>query len=299
MKTKIKLSIVLLGCMLITGLFSCQKKVKVNEQEVKLTAQIKTLEARSDSLMKIYLATIDQIDSSLNYVRDNQGVLVSGSMSNGEIGTSKKEQILNNITLLNGLLKENKLTIASLEQSLSQYKAGNVELAASLKKVKGEAEDLEKQINVMKLALVEKDFKIDDLNKTNSQKDATISQKEMAIQDLTSKNKEQVTALNKTYFTCATYKKLKDENIVEKEGGVLGLTSAKVLSKNLNTSDFVVLDKSKDTTIQLTGKNPKIITEHPEGTYTLETENSELSVLSIKDPENFWKVSKYLIVEVH
>jgi len=291
METKSKILIVLLGCILISGLISCTMNSKVKEQEDKLTAQIKSLQASRDSIMSIYLATIDKIDNSLNDVRNQQGNLIPGSLPSSENGISKKEQILNNIAVLNDLLKENKTTIASLQQSLSQFKTGNAQLAQLLKTEKERGVVLEKQISDMKQVLEDKDNSIADLNRSNAGKQDTIEQ-------LTDKNKEQVTALNKTYFTSGTYKQLKEEKIIEKDGGVLGVTAAKVVSKNLDRSNFAVLDMTKDTSIQVAGKNPKIITEHPDGSYILEAKNNELSVLTIKDPENFWKVSKYLVVEV-
>jgi len=279
------------------GLISCNShsKENANAETKKLSAVYKIIKARSDSVEKIYLATIDKIDSSLNDIRDSQGNIILGSNSNFETRASKKDEIINNIAMINDLLKENKNTIAALEKSLAeykQYKTSFDELSQTLKVEKEKAETLEKQITVMKLALVEKDFIIEELNKSVSAKDSS-------IQDMAIKNKAQEVKLNRTYYAYGTFKKLKEEKIIEKEGGVLGVTSAKVVSDKLNNKDFKEMDMLKDTTIQIAGKDPKIITKHPDGTYKLETENKDLSVLIIKDPEKFWNVSKYLVVEVH
>ena len=297
MKTIVKKISMVLGLILILSLISCNEKtkVKVDEQDSKISEEIKSIEARSDSLEDVYTAILDEIDDNLDKIRDNQGYLVLGENSNADIeGTSKKEQILNNIEMINNLLKENKSKIASLEKNMSKFKTGKDDLLKSLEATKEKVSEQELQIAELRKTLSDKDFIIDDLNRN-------VAKLSTDIQDLTVKNEEQVTKMNKTYYACGTFKELKDKSIVEKEGGVFGIRRVKVISENLDKSEFTEMDMTKNTTIAVTGKAPKLITKHPTGTYNFEPVNEEsdsTSLLTIKDPDNFWKVSKYLIVEV-
>jgi len=47
----------------------------------------------------------------------------------------------------------------------------------------------------------------------------------------------------------------------------------------------------------LYSKKAKLLTNHPSSSYVLEKVNEYL-VLKITDPNKFWEISKYLVVEV-
>jgi hypothetical protein len=52
-------------------------------------------------------------------------------------------------------------------------------------------------------------------------------------------------------------------------------------------------------TIPVNCKNAKLITEHPSGSYEMIRENEkQIAYIAIKDPEEFWKISKYAVVEL-
>lgn len=140
--------------------------------------------------------------------------------------------------------------------------------------------------------MAEKEYKIEELNKL-------VSNQNVQIENFSKLAKQQESTINTTYFAYGTYKELKAKHIVKKQGGVLGINKNKVLNEDLNKTEFVEIDKTKTTTIPMMGKKPKLITEHPENSYEILSNSNDLAVLNIKDPENFWKVSKYLVVEVH
>ena len=50
--------------------------------------------------------------------------------------------------------------------------------------------------------------------------------------------------------------------------------------------------------IPLEMKKAKILTNHPEGSYSLVKNDKGLLTLVISDPQNFWSLSKYLVVNV-
>lgn len=292
MKTTGKIINGILGVTFILGLTSCEEKISKIEYEKSLSQIAFNNQIKNDSLERVYITTLDEIDENLDAIRDKHGELILGPNTNFDVGITKKQQILNNVTMINGLIEKNKTKIKSLEKSLAQYKMGKKELVESINIAKQKVYEQEKEMQELKMLLAEKDFKIEDLNKTIFAKDETIHQ-------LADRNKEQENKLNKTYFTYGTYAQLKQKNIVQKSGGLLGIKRVKTLNKNLDKNEFSEIDMLKNTAIPMCGKNPKFITNHPDGTYTLEKKSDALALLTINDPENFWKVSKYLVVEVH
>lgn len=277
---------------ILWSLSSCEETVTKEKHDNSMMELISMEGLKRDSLERMYIATLDEIDGNLDAVRDQYGLLILGPKTNSDLGISKKDQIINNISMINGLLADNKTKIEKLEKSLTKYKSGKTELIKSIEAAKERVLQQEKQIEEIKSLLAEKDFKIGELNQT-------VNYKNSEIESLVASNKKQEELINKTYFAYGTYKQLKEKQIVKKEGGVLGIKKMKVLNENLNKEQFVEMDKTKTTTIPMVGKNPTIISRHPVGTYTIETTGEEVATLTIKDPENFWKVSKYLVVEVH
>ena len=61
---------------------------------------------------------------------------------------------------------------------------------------------------------------------------------------------------------------------------------------------FTRVDIRQTTSIPIQGKKPKIVTYHPPSSYELQKESDHLTYINIKNPEEFWSASKYLIVEV-
>ncbi len=295
MKTNVKIFKLIIGLAVVFTLNSCQETIGLEEHQ-KSTSELLN---RNDSLERIYIATLDEIDNNLDMIKYKQGVLILGPNTNVDFGTSKKQQIINNISMINTLLEDNKLKIASLEKSLSYYKAGKKELIHSIDLTVEKVKNQQKQIEDFKTALIERDFKINELNNTIQNQNLSIQNQDKSIQELAQLNKSQETKLNKTYFTYGTYKQLKQKHVIQNKSGLLSLKKVKVLSKDINKEEFSEIDMYKNTAISMYGKNPEIISTHPDGTYKLERKSDELALLTISDPENFWKVSKYLVVQVH
>ena len=291
MKTQNVIVKAFFGVMLITAISSCTETVTKDEHELSMANLQNSEIIKRDSLERVYISTLDEIDRNLDEVREKQGIMLLGANSKGEIVPKKRDQILGNIASINSLLEQNKKKIAALESSLSKYKSGKKELINSIVQAKEKVLEQERQIEEFKTMLAVKDFKIEELN-------SKVSDQNQKIEELADQTKQQEVKINTTYFAYGTYKELKEKNIVKKEGGVLGIRTTKVVNEDLNKSDFVELDKTMTTSIPVIGKNPKLITEHPASSYEFTAKSDEIAVLNIKDPESFWKVSKYLIVEV-
>lgn len=292
MKTQNKIHKLLISGIAIFLLSSCQEMITKDEHDNSLVELQINEDLKKDSLERMYIATLDEIDGNLDAIREKHGQLILGPKSNGDFVTPKKDQILNNIAMINTLLADNKKKIETLEKSLSKYKSGKKELVKSIELAKEKVLVQEKQIQEFKELLASKDYKIEELN-------LLVSNQNIRIEELSELNKQQEAKINTTYFAYGTYKELKAKKIIKKEGGILGIRKTKVLNESLNKNEFVEIDKTKTTSIPMVGRKPKLITEHPKDSYEITSKNEDVAVLNIKDPENFWKVSKYLVVETH
>lgn len=291
MKT-IKLKILAIGIVILSGFASCDNSME-REMEKDKTA-IKAYEAERkvrDSIEQLYIATLDEIDKNLDMIRAREGVLFIGPKAVSDLGIYKKGQIVNNISMINTLLAENKEKLTKLEKSLAYYKNGKIELLNSIKQAKERITVQEAEIDELKKLLADQQFQIAELSQE-------LDKKTMLTADLTEQNKTMYKDMNRVYFASGTYKQLKEEKILVKEGGVLGVGKVKKLNTNLDKNKFTVLDQKENTVLPITGKHPKLITSHPASSYTISESSPEMAQLIIKDPDSFWSSSKYLVVEV-
>jgi predicted RNase H-like nuclease (RuvC/YqgF family) len=272
-------------------LSSCKETVLKDEHNAQIANLIRSDERTRDSLEGLYIATLDEIDNNLDKIRDREGMIIMGPKSNSDLKGSKKEQIVNDISMINTLLEENKNKLAEMEKSLASYKKGKKAMVHSINQAKERMQLLEDEIEELKVVLAQNEFKINDLNKQLDERNSQLA-------SLTEKNTTLDKSLNRVYFKEGTYKELKGSNIIKREGGVLGIGRVATLQQNLDKSKFKELSQKETTSIVLNGKKPKLITRHPVNSYTVSTTGDDLAQLTINDPESFWSYSKYLVVEL-
>ena len=291
MKASNTITNVFLGLSSLVVLNSCKETVLKDEHDAQISSMIYADERTRDSLEGLYLATLDEIDNNLDRIRDKEGLIIMPPKSYSDLKLSKKEEIVNNISFINTLLQENKNKLAQLEKSLAAYKKGKKQMVHSINQAKERMQLQEDEIEELKTVLVQNEFKINDLNKQLVEKNSQLAS--LSKQNITlNKN------LNRVYFREGTFKELKENNILRKEGGVLGIGRVETLQQNLEKSKFKELSQKETALIILSGKRAKLITRHPVNSYTVKTRENEMAQLTIIDPESFWSYSKYLVVEL-
>jgi len=275
---------------ILYSMYTNEKKAQMAMMEDQRTAFTEMVTAR-DSAINEWVATFDQIERDLRTIREKEKAIAVNS-SDPEFSADSKKRILEDIQYINTLIEQNKKKIASLSDQLK--KSGNTikSLETKIASLEVSLQQSEVEITGLKTALAEKDFKIEQLNTKMSDMEVTIAQKEEFISNQTNE-------LNKAFVASGTYKDLKEKGLVAKEGGFLGLGRKESLVENFPAGTFEQIDITQLKTIQVNSKKAKLITEHPVGSYELVREGKDLiSYIDIKDPSEFWKISKYAVVEV-
>ena len=106
--------------------------------------------------------------------------------------------------------------------------------------------------------------------------------------------------LNQAFLVSGTYKDLRDKGILYKEGGFLGIGRLESIKDDFDESIFTEVNISELKSIPVNNsRKVKLVTEHPAGSYELvkEDENT-ISSIAILDPGEFWKISRYAVVEL-
>lgn len=96
--------------------------------------------------------------------------------------------------------------------------------------------------------------------------------------------------MNMAWFVFGTKSELKEQKILQK-GDVLQ-------SDDFNKDYFTQIDIRTDKEIKLYSKSAKLLTNHPEGSYSLVKDAKGQYILKITNPNKFWSVSRYLVIQV-
>jgi len=261
--------------------------VQIEAQQKFFTTQL----TQRDSVINDWLLTFDQIEKDMNLIKEKENIITVSS-SESEFSKDKRGQVLEDIKYINTLLDNNKKKIASLSAQLKNSGGMIKGLQARVASLEMNIKQYEADITGLKETLVKKDFEIGQLNEQMTALEQSVSLKDEKIY-------VQAVKLNEAYFTSGTYRELKDKGIVTKVGGFLGFGRRESMARDLNDTLFARVDARELKTIPINARNAKLITRHPSDSYTLVQENPKMiSYLEIKDPEQFWKNSRYAVVEI-
>ena len=104
------------------------------------------------------------------------------------------------------------------------------------------------------------------------------------------KVQQQEKELNSAWFVFGTKSELKEQKILSK-GDVLK-------SSDFNKDYFTKIDIRYDKDLKFYSKSAELLSTHPAGSYQLVKDKLGQYELHITDPQKFWSVSKYLVVQV-
>ena len=263
----------------------------------------KNLKAENDSLNVALAerdAELEGIMEAFNEVQEgfrlineaeNRVDLQSGSVE----GASAAQKIREDIRFITEKLQSNRDRIAELEKQLDNSKYASAQLKKAITNLKEELAAKTQQIETLQTELASKNIRIAEL-------DDAVAGLSQHVSDLVAENKakdamvaSQDKALNTAWFVFGTSSELKDQKIITKKF----LQKTKVLEDDdFNKNYFTQIDIRTDKEIKLYSKEAKLLTAHPEGTYELKKDDKGQLTLVITNPNKFWSVSRYLVIEV-
>lgn len=289
-------------------LFACNgDKIKDLEKRNNMLSDQTVLQ---DSLLNDFMKAFNDFEDNLSLIKEKEA-LIAVEAGENELRPDQKERILEDIQMINDLLDQNRNLIDELTAQVdkSEGKVKNFRgLVARLKKDLGARDE---EIATMKEDLVALNFEKETLNRrvdtlrlaTENLTQLTSSQAAMLEEketDLDQKNEEIVAKtarLNAGFYIAGTAKELIQMNVLEKEGGVIGIGRTPKLSDSFDPTAFTKVDITEFQNLPVDTKKAKVITTHPVDSYALhETQKGKVESLEITDPEKFWQASRYLVV---
>jgi len=262
-------------------------------------AKVKEMQAKLDSLEQInggnteninsYIAEMNTIYDRLDEIKRNEGVISDNSVDKeGDLSEDKRAKIQESINVIQQLMDENKSKIDALNKKLKSSGKEN--------------KQLEQLINNLNQQITEKDAEINDLK--NQLAGLNIQVQQMAsrndsLTNVNNTNQETISTqdkeLNTVYYCMGTFKELTNNKVLDK-GGAFAAKSGAKLSADVNMDYFTTTDKRNLSEIPVGSKKATLKTSHPNGSYTMVTENKKVTKLVINDQAKFWSNSKYCVI---
>ncbi|MFT7613499.1 MAG: hypothetical protein ACI9J3_002474 [Parvicellaceae bacterium] len=244
--------------------------------------ELKNNSARKDSMINSYALYINEIQTNLAAITGKQG-LVNAFRSNGEFSLmASEEEMVDHIKSINELMAKSDSRTAQLKADLA---AANLDMVEFEKLIIGLSEEV-----------ATKNMEIFALQQELENIDGAYSELFIAIEEKQDIIDEQTDMLNAAWYSVGSSKELRNNDVITKEGGLLGIGKTNKLKADLNHDYFTEIDITTMTEITLGGKSAEILTSHPSGSYEVTGEDQGAEKLVILDVEKFWSVSKYLVV---
>lgn len=273
----------------------CTEKYKLKIEELK--AQIVEERIDSDRRQRFITDSIElelrhtlvQIESEMSQVLTENGILVN-AQEGAEFGVDRKTSILNRVQDFKELIAHNRARIDHLLTKLDKTVDQNKDLIASLERTQLRLKEQEARVDQLVSALQAEQVKTASLEHSflaiSAQNDTLKTNLDRLDRDL-----------HKGFYIVGDYRKLKERGVVEKEGGLLKIGATHVLNDDFDEQVFTKLDIREKVLVPLQAKKAALITEHPSDSYEFTTEGDEIAALEIKDPEAFWRASKFMVIE--
>lgn len=273
---------------------ACNQGVKEENTRLKTENEQLSIEVQQqDSLINDFVASFAQIQENLAKIREKEESIKEAQQGGMESSQSIREEVLQDVEVINELLSENKRTIADLNDKIKRYSYEVGKFKKMVANLNKEIETKDNQVLELKENLASMNF---EMSKLNSKLD-TMAMKSQKQQELI---EEQTEDLNAAYYAVGSYKDLQENNVVDRKGGVIGIGSTKTIADDFNRDYFTKIDIRKTTTIPLEAddKDVKLVSNHPTDSYKWNKAEDKVKGLEITDPVKFWKTSKYLVVLV-
>ncbi|MCQ2223351.1 MAG: hypothetical protein MJZ35_06150 [Bacteroidaceae bacterium] len=282
-----KLFVLAMGAMM---LMACGGKQGMSESELAAQREIDSLKAVNANQAKELEDFMDmaaQVEEGFRLIKEAEGRV---DIKDGNVETSQKELVAENMQFIQQQMQQNRELINQLKNKLSKSSANLSSLQKHLDMLEAEMKTQTARIQELQAQLAERDQVIAEQGEKIEQLSEDVSTLTTENEQKTAEVAAQDKELNTAWFVFGTRSELKEQKILD-SGDVLKNSS-------FNKGYFTQIDIRYDKDIRFYSKSAKLLTSHPSGSYQLVKDAKGEYELHITNPQQFWSVSKYLVVQV-
>lgn len=289
--------IILLPALCATLLVGCTSKETKENEALKqdLTAANDSLQQaliRQDSLLNL----INDVTTDLRTIREMEGIL---TVNNGDnMPRSQRNKINEDMRSLQTTLQQRRERLEELEKQLQNAKGNAAEISrlkSTIDNLRFQIEENEATIRSLTSQLQEQKIIIEEQAEHIDSLTTTLGYVNDAKQEAEERNVQLTDELNYCYYVVGTNKELKDNNLIQKKNI---FSRTKVLPGDVDEAFFTRADKRSLLEINCHSKKAQVMTDQPADSYEFIKENNGDKILVIKNPDEFWKKSSFLIIKI-
>lgn len=252
-----------------------------------------------DSLQTAY----EQRNADYNELNEFLSVIATGLdsialqegqiLTPGESPSLNREQIKKNLDAYKQTLDSQRQRIAELEKKLKTGNANSAQLRTIIASMKQQLAQKDEEIALLRKQVDDQNVDINSLKenvenlqqRNEMQAGLIVSQQETIL--------SQDASMHTAYIKIGTKKELKEAGLLT--GGFLKKT--KVDFTKMDKSLFKSVDVREIEKIDIPAQKAKVMTPQPEDSYRIDKVYKN-SVLSITNPEKFWSVSDFVVIQI-
>jgi len=273
---------------LIVFLWACENTSDKVQDDTN-NGQSKLVE-KNDSVINQMLSTFNQIQENLNEIKRREGLIEIQSIDSADI-VEKEFTINEDIEKISQLMFQNEHLIEKLQNELS---SSNIKI-----------DQFRKLVDDLQSRLDEKNIEIARLNEILEKKSIKIDKLYFSVDSLKDINlrrektiRRQIDDMNVAFYAYGTFKELREQKVLTKEGGFLGVGARQELKDDFNEMYFSRIDKRVQRSFLIYSKKAELATTHPKESYRFVGSDDQIDSLVILDPNEFWRTSGYLVIVI-
>lgn len=273
------------GATLITLLLltACGGKTDTSALEQTIDSLRQANQQQQNSLQEM-TTFVTTMSDGMNAIAQQENMIFNNG---GNEGTSlDKEQLKSHLETLANTLTEQRSKIKALTDSLKARGADLSKMQGLIDNLTRQLEEKDKVIAQLRQDVEQKNFSIADLQKKLNVAMAGSAQYEQRA----AKAEKELATITSAYVLMGTKEALLDGGYIDKRKHVQTETMPK--------GDFTKVNIYQFTELDIPTRSPKLLTDHPRKSYSIEKIDKENRKLVITNPQLFWSSSRYLIIQV-
>lgn len=278
----------------VTALFFTmeEKKDQLVERSTQLEKELHTRDSAYNEIIDIMYGVETKIES----IKAKENII--SEVTNQDFNLKDKDQMISDMVSIDSLIIETNETVARLVSKLDNANINLNLFRDRVNRLSKELDERKMSLQSLREDLKTKDVLISEMTADLNTLEYRVDVQESTIDMQINKINMQEDELSKAYYAIGTEKALKENGLVTKEGGFLFLGKTTELDENAAQEKFSEIDIRTTGRLIVDAEKVNLVTEHPTDSYEMITEGNVIKYIDIKDPEEFWKISKYLVVAV-
>lgn len=273
----------------LLALTACNQKKEAEAREAAFVQQRDSLNrviAQKDNEINDMMGTLNEIEEGFRAINEAEQRVTVARQDEGVTAT---EIIREKMLFIRETMQQNRELINKLRNQLRQSSVKGDQLRRTIDNLTRQMDEKDGQIRQLQAELEAKNVQIGELTEQVNDLSENVSHLQSESTQKSNTISAQDKQLNTAWFVYGTKSELKEQHIIE---------DGKLLQSNFNREYFTKIDIRVDKEIRLYSRSAKLLTVHPESSYTLAQDANKQYILRITNPQLFWSASKYLVVLV-